>query len=279
MKRVRFETAHDFLERAYPFLMKDEAENNLILSLAQTLLDHSDRFREPLYLAVVEEDDEPVAVALCIPPRQLALTRAHRDALRLIAEDLHGEATDFPGFVGPDETAEAFADLWEQIAGARCAVSMAQRIFRLTRVNDVPFAPGFLRPAREADRELLVRWAEGFAAEILPREDRDGMDSLVGRFVDDGTLHVWEHNRVVSMARGGSPTPGGMRLDLVYTPPEHRQKGYATSCVAALSKKLLDAGCRFVFLDTDLANPTSNRLYTRIGYEPVGDSTQYRIET
>ena len=36
-----------------------------------------------------------------------------------------------------------------------------------------------------------------------------------------------------------------------------------------MSQLQLDRGRRFCFLYTDLTNPTSNAIYTRIGYEPV----------
>jgi len=55
----------------------------------------------------------------------------------------------------------------------------------------------------------------------------------------------------------------------VYTPPEHRGRGYAAAATAAVTRRLLDAGTREVLLFTDLANPTSNRLYRRLGYRPV----------
>ena len=47
---------------------------------------------------------------------------------------------------------------------------------------------------------------------------------------------------------------------------------------AAASQAQLDAGRTFVFLFTDLANPTSNRIYQAIGYEPVIDVDQLRFE-
>jgi predicted GNAT family acetyltransferase len=40
---------------------------------------------------------------------------------------------------------------------------------------------------------------------------------------------------------------------------------------AAVSKAALDAGAAEVLLFTDLANPTSNALYQRLGYRPVAD--------
>jgi predicted GNAT family acetyltransferase len=63
----------------------------------------------------------------------------------------------------------------------------------------------------------------------------------------------------------------------VYTPPEWRGKGYASACVAALSQLCLDSGYQFCMLYTDLANPTSNSIYQKIGYQPIGESREYRF--
>jgi predicted GNAT family acetyltransferase len=57
----------------------------------------------------------------------------------------------------------------------------------------------------------------------------------------------------------------------VYTPPEHRQRGYAAGVTAACSQHALDCGAEHVVLFTDLANPTSNGVYRRLGYQPVED--------
>ena len=48
---------------------------------------------------------------------------------------------------------------------------------------------------------------------------------------------------------------------------------------AAASQDQLDRGRRFVFHYTDLSNPTSNKIYQAIGYEPVCDVDMYRFET
>ena len=81
----------------------------------------------------------------------------------------------------------------------------------------------------------------------------------------------------VSMASYGGRTPTGIRIGLVYTPPRHRRRGYATSLVAEQSRWLLEQGYRSCFLYTDLSNPTSNAIYERIGYRRVADSTEYRL--
>jgi len=68
------------------------------------------------------------------------------------------------------------------------------------------------------------------------------------------------------MAGFAGPTPNGIRVAWVYTPPENRGKGFAGACVAALSQKLLDDGRTFCFL---------YHVYQTIGYEPVTDATVY----
>lgn len=81
------------------------------------------------------------------------------------------------------------------------------------------------------------------------------------------------------MAGFSGKTPNGIRINLVYTPPKYRKKGYATSCIAALSQTLLDAGHKYCFLFTDLANPTSNHIYQTIGYQPVCKMNNYWFES
>ena len=81
----------------------------------------------------------------------------------------------------------------------------------------------------------------------------------------------------MSLAGAGNPTRNGIRLGPVYTPLEHRRQGYASALVAWLTQRQLDAGRQFCTLFTDLGNPTSNHIYTEIGYRPVVDILKYRL--
>ena len=58
----------------------------------------------------------------------------------------------------------------------------------------------------------------------------------------------------------------GVRVGYFYTPPKLRGRGSASRIVAFLSQEMLDAGCAFCVLYTDLSNPTSNAMYQRVGY-------------
>ncbi len=80
-----------------------------------------------------------------------------------------------------------------------------------------------------------------------------------------------------------SDVPGGLRtagvapVGPVYTPPEHRRRGYASAGVAAVSRLALDGGADHCMLSTDLANPTSNSIYQALGYRPAFDAPEYVV--
>jgi hypothetical protein len=80
------------------------------------------------------------------------------------------------------------------------------------------------------------------------------------------------------MAGYSRELPTAIGVAFVYTPPYFRGKGYATSCVAQLSRMALDKGYKKCVLYTDLLNPTSNSIYQRIGYKPVCDSLMLKFE-
>jgi predicted GNAT family acetyltransferase len=118
-----------------------------------------------------------------------------------------------------------------------------------------------------------------FLGEALPGKSFD-VASMLERWLGSPqrSLYFWEiEGEPTAMAGVGSPTPSGIRVSAVYTPPERRGNGFATSLVAELSRRELVAGRRFCFLFTDLANPVSNRIYRRIGYLLVSKASEYRF--
>jgi predicted GNAT family acetyltransferase len=132
------------------------------------------------------------------------------------------------------------------------------------------------------DRELLVSWLDAFAAEASEGVDAPAQHAerwIDARLGGAGGFVLWDDEGPVSLAGWGGRTPNGVRIGPVYTPPEHRRRGYGSAVTAAASAEQLAAGRRFCFLYTDLANPTSNRIYVAIGYEPVCDSVDYAFES
>jgi predicted GNAT family acetyltransferase len=136
-----------------------------------------------------------------------------------------------------------------------------------------------MRRQAAGDTELLVDWLQAFEAEALHSvgngEDRARRIVEYRLTAERAGLMLWENDgQVVSVAGFGGETPNGIRIGPVYTPPDLRGRGYATALVAQLSSQLLAEGRRFCFLYTDLANPTSNAIYERIGYVRLCESAE-----
>jgi predicted GNAT family acetyltransferase len=152
---------------------------------------------------------------------------------------------------------------------------MHLRIYELRQVTPAPSTPGRFRVAAEADVPLVASWTRRFIEEALPNDDPNVADEAAKRRIRGGEMFLWEDGgRPVSMAAKSRPMNRGITVNMVYTPPDLRGRGYATACVAALSQHLLDEGWKFCVLFTDLSNPTSNSIYQKIGYRPVCDFDQ-----
>jgi len=272
----RHATAQGFLDAAGDFLVEREAEHNLIFGICATLTADPGYSSDP-YLATVSDANRVVAAAVMTPPWNLVLSCTDvPEAFTALAADLDARSVTIPGTTGPVETAGRFAEAWCRTHGLSIGPSIAERIYRVERVVPPHGVPGTARLATEADRDLLSEWVDAFMIEALGRADPDQAAAMVDRSFRAGTRtwYLWEDGGPVSVAAAGGPTPNGIRIGPVYTPPDRRRRGYASALTAATSQAELDKGRRFIFLFTDLANPTSNKIYQAIGYEPVIDIDQ-----
>lgn len=274
----RFATPALLLDAAGPFLGGREAEHNLIFGICANLTADPGFPSAPPYLAVVRAADRVIGAAVMTPPWNVVLSCTDDPAaVPALAADLDALGIAVPGTTGPVDEARAFAEAWCPPHGLRNQLAVAERIYRLERVVPPVGVPGRVRVGTTADRDLLVDWVDAFLAEALERRTVEESAILVDRSFRAGTRtwYLWEDGgRPVSVAASAGPTPNGIRIGPVYTPPEHRRRGYASAATAAASQIELDKGRRFIFLFTDLSNPTSNKIYQQIGYEPVIDIDQ-----
>lgn len=280
MRVTRFESVGEFRERATPFLLEHEAANNLILGISASVADGSARYEGPLYFATVDDGGAVIAAAVRTPPYSIVLSVAPAEVTPLIAADILAISPDLPGVNGTSNVSHAFAEAIRVRSGRRFALARAMRIHELQRVIPVHDIPGQLRRATLADRDIVLAWSRSFSEETSGAPD----DAADARALDmlgdagDRAMYLWHDGGPVSMCGFSGPTPNGIRVSYVYTPPHLRGRGYASAAVAELSQHILDSGRRFCFLYTDLRNPTSNRIYQRIGYEPVIDVDEYAFE-
>ena len=232
----------------------------------------------PPDLATVEDDGRLLAAAVMTPPHRLILHAESGDPepLRLLAHALVADGWHVPGVGGIKPTSRAFAEVWSTVTGQPHRVGMNERVYELRRViPPEPSIPGALRVATEDDLPLMSDWVWGFIQDAGLEGTTDGAREIAELRIADRDLFIWDDGGPVSTVTKTRHSTHGIVVSLVYTPPAHRNHGYASAAVAALSQQLLDAGWEFCSLFTDLANPTSNSIYQRIGYRPVADFDEY----
>ena len=277
------QTATAFLQIAQPYLAQDEATNNLMFGLTLDLRNDPLRFGSPPYFATVEDERGLVVAGLMTPPFNLQIfspVSSPTEGLRAILDDLQANRWPLPGVLARTNLAREMAGLWAARTGGTVETQMNQRVYALEKVSPLPAIDGDLRPAGETDIDLVTAWTINFGRDALGEDevDRAKVREQTTHRIETGNIFLWELDRApVSMAAKSRPTLHGACVNLVYTPPDLRRRGYATACVAALSQHLLDSGYQFCCLFTDLANPTSNAIYQQIGYRPVGDVDVYRF--
>ncbi len=286
MRVTIYPSARAFLAAVQSPLEADEPLHSLVLGLCRHLARSPEPPREAPYLAAVWDRQRLLLAAMMIPPHHLVLApteHADEPALRALVAELRDSQRSVPGVQAPVPHAQRFAELWCQGEGCRFHRLRRLEILALETVIAPRPAPGRLRPAIQNDVPQVTEWLLTFQEEALPEEaaqeeTRRRIPEIARRVVEAGRLFLWEHGEPVSMVALSRPTRHGITLNMVYTPPEHRNRGYASNAVAQLSQRLLAEGYRFCTLFVDLANPISTRLYRAIGYRPVAEAEVYRFQ-
>lgn len=275
MKIEIFENSTGFLARTRNALLSREVEYGLIYSIAERLKHNSRCYgkENPWYFAVTE-GSEILSAFLRTPPYNLIFAYFSGDLDILsspVCEFIINHYGSMPGITGEAESSKKLADTYCRLTGTDIRKTMNQRIYRLDSLNPLKLAEGRLRKAAAGDRDTLESWSRAFAQEALGKKEHEsGIDEMVR----EGTLFVWETEKIKTMAAICRPVLHGISISLVYTPIEYRKQGYATAIVHSLCRMLLDSGYKYCTLYTDLANPVSNSIYVKIGFVPMYESIQ-----
>ena len=276
MRLHRFSQVQSFSDRAEPWLLSAEIENNVFLSVTRRLLSGDHSYKDPVYLATVETKTEVSGCAIRPLPFDLGLAQMPEAALPLLVQDVADVYSSLSGVAGPELIATRFAELWTREFGSTPKLHSKQRLYSLEKVvHPSSPPPGLFRQGEKKDLELLVNWQARLWEDVgIPeRASKHRTEQLV----KEGSLFLWEDGEPRSMAGKEAETPTGARIGYVYTPPTFRRCGYASSCVAELSQLFLNQGRTYCCLFADLANPTSNRIYERLGYESVCDVAYFKF--
>jgi RimJ/RimL family protein N-acetyltransferase len=246
---------------------------SVVASVADGLIADPARYTNPRWWKGHSPDGPDVAVAAFMqtPPHPLHIGLATPEQARQFAQHLAHQGDSPLGVGGRRDPAQAFSAEWARLTGATPTTHMEVGAFDLPGRPVLPFTvAGSYRQAQPDELALADEWAQDFADAIEHTHRKAGS---LRDHIASGRVGLWvdQDDRPVSMAYA-SPANGGVtRISGVWTPRELRGHGYASGVVAALSTEQLDLGHACV-LFTDLANPTSNKIYQAMGYRRIGDN-------
>jgi RimJ/RimL family protein N-acetyltransferase len=269
--------AGQFLAEAGPALRANPVENTLLLTIAAAQSGAAPGPASPQARVPLFGWQPGGGTFVHSPGWPLVLGLMADLAAADLAVTLQRQGRSVAGVNGLPATAHAFATQWQHPQQAQrppgtSRLFQRQRLFRLAGLTPPSPPPGGPRLATMDDRDLLVEWTNAFHREANESGRPDSGAAVDSRLACGGQW-LWENETgepVATAAR--TPVVGGMaRVAPVYTPPEHRGQGYGGAVTVAVSRAAQAAGADEVVLFTDLANPTSNALYQRLGYRPVSD--------
>jgi RimJ/RimL family protein N-acetyltransferase len=256
----------EFRAAVTPLYLRDP----VVATVELALLNQHVAAADPLLLTV-SAAGQLVGAALQTPPYPLlcsGLTAPGAPAA--VVDTLARHRPDLPAVRGIRSAAVEFAQLWQFATGRTAVVNTEERLYRLATLRPPVGVSGAYRLATSTDDDVVNRWWFDFNTEAF------GEPPLGPPRADPVVLWTVE-GTAVSMAQVRRPAPATgavSRIGPVFTPQRYRGHGYGSAATATAAAWARHAGATDVVLFTDLANPVSNAIYQRIGFEPVADSAR-----
>ena len=261
----------EYAERASGLLTSSPAEHTIPLTVLGIVRAGRRWSEAPMLFGWYEDGGEVSGAVFRTPPFELLLAVVPDDATADLVATLRDAGADVPGVNGDVEGVDRFSEAWTAATGERGTTTIALDLYELgTLRRPEPPPAGRARPAEDADLEVAVRFYTAFQEEtptpstaVLP---------LVQERLEDRRLWLWEDGSglPVSLAARTGAVAGVARIAPVYTPPQQRRRGYASAVTAACTADALARDAERVVLYTDIADPSANAMYQRVGFRPIG---------
>jgi hypothetical protein len=262
MKFTKYADLKLFEADTFEILLENEVQNNLPISFIKNEKKHDTS--EWLLFTIKSDFGEVLLTAACTPPYNIVMyetrNKQNDKAVKLLSGELKNMKIVLPGVLAEQGLARRFAENYSE----KYQRKMSMNVMRLDSLNTMSRAPGFCRELKEDDLFYMPFWRKAFAEEckIIADSSVENTRSRIGKNVQ----YIWINEHPVSCATNTRNTENGAGISEVYTPPNYRGKGYASSVVAELSASLLERGNKFCFLFADAENPVSCGIYRKIGF-------------
>jgi uncharacterized protein len=271
LKLNLFNDIQTYKNEVIPYLEQDEIVNNLALGLLLAV-----KNEKPIIMATVTRENDIGMALFQTHPKQIILSKAVEftpEEIHQLAALFDGELEDIPGFIGEKDLTNQLVKEITLLRKRIPSIQMNQRLYRLDNIEKKPSDNGKLKRMELENLPLVKDWVYQFCIDINEPMSKEDAEVKAKDLIERGRVYGWEvDEEIVSMANASRPTKTNITVNFVFTPLSERKKGYASSCVSAVTELMLNSGYDTTSLYTDLDNPTSNKIYMEIGYKPLIDS-------
>ena len=279
MRFKRYNDLNAFRADVFSLLLEDEVLNNLPVSI---ISDNKNKDTSEWLMCTIHDDSGRISlIAFCVKPFNITLYEPtfsrDENSVALLAHELRRIGYAPPGVFAVTELARRFTEVYYGDIGNCSCMSLV--LMKLEELLQYDKAPGFYRVLSEDDLTFTPLWEQAFCIDCrLPAFSLPENEERIRTRLGKDSHFIWEDRLPVAQAVYGRETPNGAVINWVYTPPQYRGRGYATSVVAELTKSLLDRGKSFCCLYADADNPASRRVYQKLGYYDVCEFEQIQFD-
>ena len=279
MKLRAFRDAAEFYDKIRNFQSERSIENDLMLGLTYLLVEDPNHFDTEPFLMTVEEKGETALCAFMTPPWNMLVNSKDEsvEPMEYLIDYLLENGISIPGVNGPANISGRFAQIWCENTGDDFKLHMETRLFIIKKVESIRRSHGEMIKADMGHLEILKEWGKRFHNDVGMKISDDFLRKHAEYGIKTGNAFLWIDEEPVCMTFRERAHEDGISIGYVYTPEQFRNRGYATNLVASVSQLSLDTEYSYCSLFTDLANPTSNSIYRKIGYRPVCDYNHYNF--
>ncbi len=171
----------------------------------------------------------------------------------------------------PGDTASV-AGYWSERVGGAIETVELFRVYRLAELSSSD-AAGQVAVLRSEHVEQSAEWMVDFGTATGLTSTTEAARAQVERSISEGRLFGWiVGGELVSQLGCSVERCGVVRIGGVFTPDERQGRGYASALTAAVSRaQQAKPEVDEVTLNTQASNPSTNRLYRRLGFESVAE--------
>jgi len=258
-------------KKFYLFLNQYPIINYEILQSLGELKEFPKNYGELLECIIVEKNDNIQLTTFRVPPYNVMISHTpDLDSVTAIVEFMGTKNFNIPGIFGPSEVCSFFVEEWMNIYGECFQTSNESWLFLLEGLQSSPKNVGSVIVASKEREELLIQWSKASILELVPNSPKTFLDSCIKnlsiRIQDKKVFILLVNKTIVSMGSITGKYRDMQFISDVYTPPEHRCKGYATELCIQLVQRIRSDSNNHPVLTVFVSNEKAIRIYTKIGF-------------